>query len=84
MLSMFCLFKKKRKQKGSIYHIGSSRVNLNKSYGSDVVDVKYLRSAAVNIAPVLELLGNACLCLTLGIFSSCLKVSKTYSYIQKF
>ena len=45
-----------------------------KSCGSDGVDVKHLRSAAVVIAPVLALLCNACL--TLGVFPSCLKISK--------
>ena len=49
-------------------------LNPNKSCGSDSVDVKYLRSAAVVIAPVLALLCNACL--TLGVFPSCLKISK--------
>ena len=49
-------------------------LNPNKSCGSNSVDVKYLRSAAVIIAPVLALLCNACL--TLGVFPSCLKISK--------
>ena len=49
-------------------------LNPNKSCGPDSVDVKYLRSAAVVITPVLVLLCNACL--TLGVFSSCLKISK--------
>ena len=49
-------------------------LNPNKSCGPNSVDVKYLKSAAVVIAPVLALLCNACL--TLGVFPSCLKISK--------
>ena len=49
-------------------------LNPNKSCGYDGVYVKYLRSAAVVIAPVLGLLRNACL--TLGVFPSCLRISK--------
>ena len=49
-------------------------LNPNKSCGPGTVDVKYLKSAAVVIAPVLVLLCNAFL--TLGVFPSCLKISK--------
>ena len=49
-------------------------LNPKKSCGSDGVDVKYLKSAAVAIAPVLALLCNACI--TLGVFPFCLKISK--------
>ena len=56
-----------------VYNI-ISLLNPNKNCGSDGVDVKYLRSVAVVIAPLLALLCNACL--TLGVFPSCLKISK--------
>ena len=57
-------------------------LNPNKSCGPDRVDVKYLKSAAVVIAPVLALLCNACL--TLGVFFFCLKISKVIPiYIKK-
>ena len=48
--------------------------NPKKSCDSDGVDVKYLKSAAVVIAPVLALLCNACI--TLGVFLFCLKIPK--------
>ena len=48
-------------------------LNPNKSCGSDGIDVKYLRSADLAIAPVLALLCNTCL--TFGIFPSSRKIS---------
>ena len=55
-------------------------LNPNKSCGPDSVDVKYLRSAAVVITPVLTLLCNACL--TFGVLPSCLKISKVISIFK--
>ena len=54
-------------------------LNPNKSCGSDGVDMKYLRSAAVVIAPVLALLRYACL--ALGSISFLSKIIKSYSHI---
>ena len=49
-------------------------ISANRSCGFDGVDVNYLRTAAVVIAPVLALLCNSCL--TLGIPPASLKISK--------
>ena len=62
-----------------VYYI-INLLNPNKSCGSDGVDVKYSRSAAVVIAPLLALLGDACL--TLGVVPSCLKISNVISIFK--